>query len=114
MGNEQYLTGKFRFQFCQCQMSGVGLHGVAQQLPATQVIELVNQCRVGGKTFWRCDILNAVFFPQTIGSAEGFYPRLGGNARAGKNDNALISRSHSDLSPLPLSHLRTHRLSTLH
>jgi len=105
LGDQQHFTGEFRFQSGQGQVGGIGLHCVAQQLLATQIIELVHQAGIGGETFRGGDILNAVFFPQAIGSAKGFNPRLGRNTRPGEYDYSLVLLSHFPFRHLPFRHL---------
>ncbi len=52
-----------------------------------QVVEAVNEVGIGGERFGRADILDPVPLPQPAGTTKGGDSGLGGDARAGEDDD---------------------------
>ena len=81
--HQQKTIAKRLFQLRQRQMRGIRRDFRALQLAAAGVIKRLHQRRVAGKTFRCRHVLHPVFFPQAVGGAEGFNPRLCRNTGAG-------------------------------
>ncbi len=83
LGDQQKMVAQQILQTRQRQMRRVRRDFRTLQLTTTGVVERLHQRRIAGEAFRRRHIFHPMLFPQAIGRAEGFDPRLCRDARAG-------------------------------
>ena len=65
-------------------MGWVGANGIAQQLLAARIVEMMNELWVALEALGGGDVFNAMILPETIGGAKRIDARLRRDARAGE------------------------------
>ena len=83
--DQQQVAGPGALQPGQGQVRGVGLHGGEAAAPL--VVETVDQGRIAAEGLWGGHVLHPVVLPEAVGGAEGPQAALGGDARAGEDDD---------------------------
>ena len=85
LGDQQKVAVPHRSQLRQGVVRRIWHH--LGHLAAALVVEILDQSRIGGETFRRRDLFNAVAAPQAVRGAEGRDARFGGNTGAGQDDD---------------------------
>lgn len=83
LGDQQKMVAQQILQTRQRQMRRVRRDLRTLQLTTAGVVERLHQRRVAGEAFRRRHIFHPMLFPQAIGRAESFDPRLRRYPRAG-------------------------------
>jgi hypothetical protein len=95
LGAEVEAAGHLAFEFGEREVAGVGLGG--ERVAAAHRVEAPDEGWIGVPGFGGGDVLYAMTVPQAARTAEGGEAALGGDARAGEDEEAVVSRKGHEL-----------------